>query len=143
MTTNVRKNIATVTLSAAAGEFLQYRIQVKQGSAMVYGWSDDNGTAILPPLGSPAPSDFTWQLKSSLVAGKVQFLVPQNATYVRNETSPMIVSFALVLLFPLALSYTLTIDHLASNGTVIQNLVDIDFTGNQGDQAPHVEVVQI
>ena len=143
MQSTIRKNQVTVDLSAAANEFLDYRVQVIQGAGAVFGWTDDNGTPILPTLGSPGASDIKWQLKAASVGGQVQLTVAQNAGYVRNETSPSIVSYSLTLLFPTALKYTLTINQCNADGSVKQNVVDIDFVGNQNDQAPHVEVVNL
>ncbi len=141
MTPTIRKNEVLATLSP--GESLRYHIQVIQGAGAAFGWTDDNGTAILPALGSPGASDIQWQLNTSAVGGKVQLAVPQNTAYIRNETSPAIISYSLVLLFPTALKYTFTIDQLDSAGNLKQNLVDIDFAGSATEQAPHVEVVSI
>jgi hypothetical protein len=146
VTPTIRKNKLNVNLSAAAQELLNYRVQVIQGAGAIYGWSDDNETAILPLPDSPAVADVKWQLKSALVGGKVQLTVPQNPGYVRNETSPLLTVYGLTLLFPTAIKYTLTIDHCDVNGNVIENLVDIDFTRDQGndqDSADHVESVSI
>jgi hypothetical protein len=143
MQTTIRKNQLTVDLSAAANEFLKYHLQVIQGAGAIFGWTDDNGTPILPLPGSPGAADNQWQLKSAMAGGNVQLTVPQNAGYLRNETSPNIVTYSLMLFFPTALKYTLTIDQCNSDGTLKQSLVDIDFTGSQNEQAPHVEVVNL
>ena len=107
---------------------------------------DDNETPILPLADSPAVADVEWQLKSALAGGQVQLTVPQNPGYVRNETSPLLTVYGLTLFFATAIKYTLTIDHCDVNGALIENLVDIDFTRDQGndqDSADHVESVSI
>ncbi len=141
MTPTIRTN--NVIAALAPGDSLSYRIQVIQGAGAVFGWTDDNGTAILPALGSSGGADINWQLKTSVVGGRVQFTVPQNAAYLRNETSPAIPVYSLVLLFPTALKYTYTINQPDSGGNVKQNLVDIDFAGTASEQAPHVEVIEV
>ena len=146
MTPTIRKNKLTVPVSAATQQFLNYRVQVIEGAGAIYGWSDDNETPILPVPDSPAVADVKWQLKTAIVDGKVQLTVPQNTGYVRNVTSPMETDYGLTLLFATAIKYTLTIDLCNQDGTLVENLVDIDFTRDQGndkDTADHVEAVKI
>jgi hypothetical protein len=146
MTPTIRKNTFAVDLSAATSQFLNYRLQVIEGAGAVFGWSDDNRTPILPMPDAPAVTDFSWQLKSAVVGGQVQLTVPQNGGYIRNETSPKRTAYAITLFFPTAIKYTFTIDLCNADGSVAVNLVDIDFTrdqGNQNDKAEHVEEVNI
>jgi hypothetical protein len=144
MTPTIRKNNLSVTLSAAAGEKLKYRLKVLQGAGAIYGWSDDNKTPILPLPDSPAPADMQWDLKAAAVAGQTQLTVDANPAYVRNETSPLLTVYGITLLFPTAIKYTYTIDHCAADDSLIENLVDIDFTRDaETDTADHVEKVTI
>ena len=130
MKKTTRTDVSAVSLSAANGEQLEYRLKIS-GARANFAWVDRTG-GILTHQDFGMVDEIVWQLKAALDAGgKVDLTVPQKPTYSRTVSVGTANQYTLSLFFVTAVAYTLTVKRLDSAGAAIQTVTDIDFTMEQ------------